>query len=661
MSGDPTNDADTPTHVLASRTFSIPFRVATRDAASRVELLVTEGGGVTVGDDAGGDRGFSGGFSGGIPWRTAATLSATGARAFSYTAAGDGEYWFTTRTIGGGASPSAAGEDILRVRVDTTPPEIALDVDADGDGVVEARWEVVDATRTDEPVVRYATDQMKAWEIVPSGATDRVRFTPAGDWDQIAVHVSIRDAAGNNGGEQRIVRRPRVAVAPLRRLAAAPGRSRYDGFGGYAPPADADPTGRPSAASPDDASRRWGGVGLPASAAGAIATMRRSGTAGRMVSDAPVAVSAGPPESSPTAETSPTPATPRPGGPSRPYELVPPPAARRPATSDGTDERSTPTPGQRRPVDGRSSANDGPSLTFNDDLINATPNGSEESAETVPTPDASRRSGGVRSPVDSPSEAFRPIVRTDPPPTSVSAEPPDRSPGDVPPERNGSVDRRGRSVEASALFDRVPRRFSDSRRFSLDYEVELISARGVEAIELYGSTDRGATWSLWGRDPDRTSPFDIETRESGTFGYRIVVVGSGGLASPRPLAGDEPDIVVVVDETPPKVRFRSVAYGDGDEAGSLIVEFDAIDENFDERPLTLSIGETPDGPWTTIGGGLRNNGRYAWPANPSLPRAFYLRLDATDQAGNVTTRVLDEPVDAQGLAPRARIRGFRSL
>jgi hypothetical protein len=38
-----------------------------------------------------------------------------------------------------------------------------------------------------------------------------------------------------------------------------------------------------------------------------------------------------------------------------------------------------------------------------------------------------------------------------------------------------------------------------------------------------------------------------------------------------------------------------------------------------------------------------------------------LRIDAVDQAGNTTAYVLDQPIDAQGLAPRARIRGFQSI
>jgi hypothetical protein len=188
-----------------------------------------------------------------------------------------------------------------------------------------------------------------------------------------------------------------------------------------------------------------------------------------------------------------------------------------------------------------------------------------------------------------------------------------------------------------------------------------VGIQGVEAIELYGSTDGGTTWELWGRDPDRTSPFDIEVKEAGLFGFRIVVLGRNGLASPRPLAGESPDIVVVVDTERPNVRITGARYGEGDRVGALVIQYECDDAHLKERPIALSFSESMEGPWTTIAAGLRNEGQYIWVADPHLPRQLYLRIDATDQAGNTGTYVLDQPIDSQGLAPRAKIRGFQSI
>jgi hypothetical protein len=140
-----------------------------------------------------------------------------------------------------------------------------------------------------------------------------------------------------------------------------------------------------------------------------------------------------------------------------------------------------------------------------------------------------------------------------------------------------------------------------------------------------------------------------------------VVVGRNGLTTPRPLPGETPDIVVVVDEVKPLVRITGARYGEGDQTGSLVIQYECQDDHLQPRPITLSMSDRVDGPWTTIAAGLRNEGVYHWPADPGLPRRMYLRIDATDQAGNVGTYVLNTPIDTQGLAPRARIRGFRPL
>jgi hypothetical protein len=207
----------------------------------------------------------------------------------------------------------------------------------------------------------------------------------------------------------------------------------------------------------------------------------------------------------------------------------------------------------------------------------------------------------------------------------------------------------------------VPIRYSRSRKFSLDYEVESAGMAGVGDVELWGTTDRGKTWKRWGADPDRESPFDIETNHDGAYGFRIVVVANNGLATPRPAENELPDIFVVADTVSPGLRITGAAYGDGNQTGSLIIRYQCEDEYLAPRPITLSFGQSQTGPWSTIAAGLVNDGAYLWPADPNLPRQIWLRVDATDLAGNIASYVLDTPIDIQGLAPRARIRGFNPL
>lgn len=259
-----------------------------------------------------------------------------------------------------------------------------------------------------------------------------------------------------------------------------------------------------------------------------------------------------------------------------------------------------------------------------------------------------------------------PIVDKDPTPTihtqpSNTAETKSSRERDTESPDYRALRRSQEEYDRAIMAGKAPMRFSDSVRFSLEYELEAVGAGGVEAVELYGSNDGGRSWDRWGDDPDLKSPFDIETKGEGVFAFKIVVVSRNGLASPRPLPQDSPDIVIIVDKSEPDVRINAARYGEGNRAGNLVIRYSVEDHNLVQRPVSLAFSDNLKGPWTTIAAGLQNDGEYIWPGDPELPRELYLRIDAKDRAGNIGSYVLDKPIDARGLAPRARIRGFRSL
>jgi hypothetical protein len=203
--------------------------------------------------------------------------------------------------------------------------------------------------------------------------------------------------------------------------------------------------------------------------------------------------------------------------------------------------------------------------------------------------------------------------------------------------------------------------YSNTKTFSLDYRVDNDPGAPIRDVELWGTTDQGQTWSVWGSDPDRRTPFDIEVETDGLFGFRMVIIGANGLASNRPRNGDNADAWIHVDTDTPYVKLTSALYGTGSEAGSLIIEYQAKDDYFGDRPISLFFGETPEGPWQVISRGIRNQGRFAWPADPNLPPTIYLKMEAMDSAGNAATSILDLPVNVEGIAPRGRIQGFRPI
>ena len=200
---------------------------------------------------------------------------------------------------------------------------------------------------------------------------------------------------------------------------------------------------------------------------------------------------------------------------------------------------------------------------------------------------------------------------------------------------------------------------SSSKSFELDYAIVNDPGSPIASIELWGTLDQGKTWERWGVDADRESPFDIEVDTEGLFGFRMVIVGSNGLASRRPLPGDSADAWIHVDTSMPRARILSALAGKGSDAGALVIEYQAIDDHFIDRPISLYYSETMQGPWIPITQGAKNQGRFAWAGESHIPEKVFLKLQATDAAGNVGEHVLDLPVDVQSAAPRGKIQGFR--
>lgn len=200
-----------------------------------------------------------------------------------------------------------------------------------------------------------------------------------------------------------------------------------------------------------------------------------------------------------------------------------------------------------------------------------------------------------------------------------------------------------------------------AKRFSLDYDIESIGPEGVENVELWGTTDQGRTWHKWGLDPDRTTPFEVEVASEAIYGFRIVIVGKNGLASNTPQAGDAADIWVGVDLAKPSARLTGATIAGGEQAGKLEIRWTADDAHFGNRPITLAVSDRAAGPYTPIAAGLPNTGRYFWEFDPRIRRQLFIRLEAQDEAGNLTVDQLTDPILIEGLAPRGRIRDLAPL
>lgn len=657
----------------SAKQFTIPFSVAaTGRQPVEVQLLLSR--------DAGSQ------------WETY-ERSRPEARSFSFTATEDGGYWFSLRTIDDRGMAYPNKNELLYVVIDTAKPDLGLVVDLDPTGLMSAKCSIRETWIDQVSVVlEYQTDQGMKWLAVPvqfnAGGVDgewlgETTWQPEGEARNLMVRLTASDRAGNKSEITRMYSMPRTASLSGMQLASQRQGTEQEGLGWTVDrnsPLQHTPGASPwlpsmnhSRMQEEKQSRPARDKRIPASSSNIVGG-RRSDDQRTTAASEPSRMqarwesagsgklhsSSSPSVASPAALPDSIGGREPPGTiAARRTDLVSNEAVKLPANGNAvgmsppgrlatSSQESEPQlrlggeadPNETRLMDPRvpQSGSDGLPLPAD--------------AEELPTPE----------PMDLPSAGGDPVVSnepTDQPSSKSRARTEKLTPQAIP-----SVEDENQADDPHAVPMGPTEQntyYSRSKSFSLDYAVDLTRGSSVSAIELWGTMDEGKTWTKWGEDDDRESPFDIRVEEEGMFGFRIVIVGSNLVASNQPRAGDPADAWIAVDSRTPEVKIHSAVYGVGEEAGNLVIEYACSDDQLLDRPISLSFSERRDGPWTTIASGLRNTGRYLWPAEPNLPKRIYLRIEAVDRAANVGVHRLDIPVDVEGLAPRGRIKGFRPL
>ena len=138
---------------------------------------------------------------GGTNWAEAAR-AAPGEGGFRYAAPADGDYWFSVLTVDAAGNPAPANVEItsqLHVRVDRTPPPVALEAAPFGPETVAVRWAVSDPAAVPGSLEVTFTPDGGAAQPVPVAVGLAGTFQIPADRAAGVVRVSVRDAAGNVG------------------------------------------------------------------------------------------------------------------------------------------------------------------------------------------------------------------------------------------------------------------------------------------------------------------------------------------------------------------------------------------------------------------------------------------------------------------------------
>ena len=97
--------------------------------------------------------------------------------------------------------------------------------------------------------------------------------------------------------------------------------------------------------------------------------------------------------------------------------------------------------------------------------------------------------------------------------------------------------------------------------------------------------------------------------------------------------------------------------GTGSDDGTMLITWTASDKNLLSNSVNLSYATKPNGPWEVIVSGYKNAGLYRWTMPSQLTGNIYIRLEATDRAGNVGQHDLKSPVAVETIKPRVKVLG----
>ena len=190
--------------------------------------------------------------------------------------------------------------------------------------------------------------------------------------------------------------------------------------------------------------------------------------------------------------------------------------------------------------------------------------------------------------------------------------------------------------------------------FNLAYQVEGVGLSGVSAVELFLTEDNGRKWYRYGNDTDLKNPMLVDVQGEGTFGFAIRVKNGAGFSDPPPQPGEDPEIVVTVDQTPPAVE---IALPEAQSRGNGVIHVRwSLREQADIR---LEYAASSAGPWIPLFDWQADRTSYEWSIRPNLPPGVYFRVLARDAAGNIASAQTVQPTVIDLQCPKVRMLGVQ--
>jgi hypothetical protein len=241
---------------------------------------------------------------------------------------------------------------------------------------------------------------------------------------------------------------------------------------------------------------------------------------------------------------------------------------------------------------------------------------------------------------------------------NLKATPPaDAVKNDVPPAKVESTSDKLPTAPSDKMPVAAVRHLLNCTRVSLDYQIDQVGPSGVGRVEIWMTNDEGKSWQRLCEDKDRVSPAEFDLPGEGLYGLSVVVTNGNGQGDPPPGKGDQPDYWIEVDTTKPVAQLMGAKLIQGDASGALQITWQANDKNLGADCVNLYYAAQRDGQWLPIAKGLKNDGSYRWSVSRDVGAEFYVCMEVTDKAGNMTRCELQEKVVLDMSRPKAKVLG----
>jgi hypothetical protein len=205
----------------------------------------------------------------------------------------------------------------------------------------------------------------------------------------------------------------------------------------------------------------------------------------------------------------------------------------------------------------------------------------------------------------------------------------------------------------------APRQLINTLRASLDYRIDQVGPSGVGKVEVWLTSDNGNSWQMRCEDADRRSPADFDLPGDGLYGVRLAITNGNGFGGRAPLPGEQPQCWIEVDTTPPMVQLREVEPVTN--GGTIEIRWMVNDKNLGPEPINLYYATRKEGSWQPMARGLKNDGSYRWTFPRDMGSQFFVRIEAIDQAGNVTRVDSPAAITLDMTEPRASVVGVTGV